>query len=269
MYEAERNEGETFNDYVDRIGPERFTDEVKDLSLPVEFSVETMNTFIDWSQQRALPGRPRRRRVRGVMTLARRQSSATPPSGSTASRSPARSRRRRASCSTSRRGSRRSGFDVFTLDTGVLFAETHETWARLRAPLRHEHRGAAAASARPPVGDRPRRVLRGAQGRPAARAPRRRRRVGHRRAPRPGGDAGEHRGDLLGRRSTACSRSRRSRAGRRRTSGATSTSAGCRTTSCTTAATPRSAACRARSRARAATGRWSGTGKLECGLHAA
>jgi sulfite reductase beta subunit-like hemoprotein len=50
MYEAEREEGETFNAYVDRIGETRFTDEVKDLSLPVEFSVETMNTFIDWSK---------------------------------------------------------------------------------------------------------------------------------------------------------------------------------------------------------------------------
>ncbi|MDQ3739828.1 MAG: nitrite/sulfite reductase [Actinomycetota bacterium] len=50
MYEAERNDGETFNQYVERIGETRFTDEVKDLALPVEFSVETMNTFIDWSK---------------------------------------------------------------------------------------------------------------------------------------------------------------------------------------------------------------------------
>jgi sulfite reductase beta subunit-like hemoprotein len=50
MYEGERNDGETFNQYVERIGEERFTQEVKDLSLPVEFSVETMNTFIDWSK---------------------------------------------------------------------------------------------------------------------------------------------------------------------------------------------------------------------------
>jgi sulfite reductase beta subunit-like hemoprotein len=50
MYETERTEGETFNAYVERIGEARFTDEVKDLSLPVEFSVETMSTFIDWSK---------------------------------------------------------------------------------------------------------------------------------------------------------------------------------------------------------------------------
>ncbi|HEX8084032.1 MAG TPA: nitrite/sulfite reductase [Solirubrobacteraceae bacterium] len=50
MYEAERNDGETFNRYVERVGEQRFTDEVKELSLPVEFSVESMNMFIDWSK---------------------------------------------------------------------------------------------------------------------------------------------------------------------------------------------------------------------------
>ena len=50
LYEAERTDGETFNQYVDRVGEQHFTDQVKDLSLPVEFSVETMNTFIDWSK---------------------------------------------------------------------------------------------------------------------------------------------------------------------------------------------------------------------------
>jgi sulfite reductase beta subunit-like hemoprotein len=50
MYEAERHNGETFNQYVDRIGDQRFTDEVKDLALPIEFSLESMNAFIDWSK---------------------------------------------------------------------------------------------------------------------------------------------------------------------------------------------------------------------------
>jgi sulfite reductase (ferredoxin) len=50
MYEAERDEGETFNAYVARVGEERFTEVVKDLSLPAEFSVESMNLFIDWSK---------------------------------------------------------------------------------------------------------------------------------------------------------------------------------------------------------------------------
>ena len=51
MYQAERNDGETFNQYFERVGEQRFSDEVRDLALPVEFSVESMNTFIDWSKQ--------------------------------------------------------------------------------------------------------------------------------------------------------------------------------------------------------------------------
>jgi sulfite reductase beta subunit-like hemoprotein len=51
MYEAERTEGETFRDYTDRVGTSRFEDEVKhDLALPVEFSIDTMNTFMDWDR---------------------------------------------------------------------------------------------------------------------------------------------------------------------------------------------------------------------------
>jgi len=50
MYEAERTDGEVFNDYVARVGTERFEKEVKELSLPVEFSLETMNTFMDWDR---------------------------------------------------------------------------------------------------------------------------------------------------------------------------------------------------------------------------
>jgi sulfite reductase beta subunit-like hemoprotein len=48
LYEAERTEGEQFNDFVERIGTERFEAEVKELTLPAEFSLETMNQFIDW-----------------------------------------------------------------------------------------------------------------------------------------------------------------------------------------------------------------------------
>ncbi|HEV3000960.1 MAG TPA: nitrite/sulfite reductase [Solirubrobacteraceae bacterium] len=50
MYQAERTGGETFNQFVARVGEERFTDEVRDLGLPVEFGIETMNAFIDWSR---------------------------------------------------------------------------------------------------------------------------------------------------------------------------------------------------------------------------
>ncbi|MEI2703246.1 MAG: nitrite/sulfite reductase [Baekduia sp.] len=51
MYEAERTEGETFKQYATRVGTVRFEEEVKgDLALADEFSLETMNTFIDWDR---------------------------------------------------------------------------------------------------------------------------------------------------------------------------------------------------------------------------
>jgi len=53
LYEAERAEGEEFNTFADRAGAPRFEAEVKDLTLPAEFSLETMQQFIDW--QRATP----------------------------------------------------------------------------------------------------------------------------------------------------------------------------------------------------------------------
>jgi sulfite reductase beta subunit-like hemoprotein len=50
MYEAERLDGEEFNAFAERVGTKRFEDEVRELALPIEFSLETMNTFIDWSR---------------------------------------------------------------------------------------------------------------------------------------------------------------------------------------------------------------------------
>ena len=50
LYEAERNEGEEFNAFVERVGTEQFEELVKDLALPAEFSLETMQQFIDWSR---------------------------------------------------------------------------------------------------------------------------------------------------------------------------------------------------------------------------
>ena len=50
MYEAEREDGEEFNAFATRVGEERFVAEVKELALPVEFSLENMNHFIDWSR---------------------------------------------------------------------------------------------------------------------------------------------------------------------------------------------------------------------------
>jgi sulfite reductase (ferredoxin) len=50
MYEAERSEGENFEAYAERVGNERFEAEARDLTLPVEFSLETMGEFIDWKR---------------------------------------------------------------------------------------------------------------------------------------------------------------------------------------------------------------------------
>ena len=50
LYESERNDGEPFNDFVERIGVERFEAEVKQLTMPAEFSLETMDQFIDWNR---------------------------------------------------------------------------------------------------------------------------------------------------------------------------------------------------------------------------
>jgi sulfite reductase beta subunit-like hemoprotein len=49
-YREERLEGEEFNAFVDRVTPSRFEEIVKDLSMPIEFGLETMNQFIDWSR---------------------------------------------------------------------------------------------------------------------------------------------------------------------------------------------------------------------------
>ncbi|MEA2140646.1 MAG: hypothetical protein QOC91_745, partial [Solirubrobacteraceae bacterium] len=50
QYEANRNDGEEWNEYLARVGAGELEAEVKDLSLPVDFGLETMNTFIDWNR---------------------------------------------------------------------------------------------------------------------------------------------------------------------------------------------------------------------------
>ncbi|HWG07564.1 MAG TPA: nitrite/sulfite reductase [Solirubrobacteraceae bacterium] len=50
QYEANRNDGEEWNEYFERVGSEELEAAVKDLSMPVDFSLETMNQFIDWNR---------------------------------------------------------------------------------------------------------------------------------------------------------------------------------------------------------------------------
>ncbi len=49
-YEANREDGEEWNEYLARIGTAELEAQVKDLSMPVDFGLETMNTFIDWKR---------------------------------------------------------------------------------------------------------------------------------------------------------------------------------------------------------------------------
>jgi sulfite reductase (ferredoxin) len=50
LYESERAEGEEFNAFAERAGAERFEAEIKELTMPAEFSLETMQQFIDWNR---------------------------------------------------------------------------------------------------------------------------------------------------------------------------------------------------------------------------
>jgi sulfite reductase beta subunit-like hemoprotein len=50
FYESDRLPGEEFNAFADRVGPTEFEARVKDLTMPIEFSLQTMNYFVDWTK---------------------------------------------------------------------------------------------------------------------------------------------------------------------------------------------------------------------------
>jgi sulfite reductase beta subunit-like hemoprotein len=50
FYESEREEGELFRAFVDRVSAAEFEAQVKDLALPIEFNLDNMNHFIDWNR---------------------------------------------------------------------------------------------------------------------------------------------------------------------------------------------------------------------------
>jgi sulfite reductase beta subunit-like hemoprotein len=50
LYQEKREDDEEFNAFVERMGEKEFEDAVRELALPVEFSLETMNHFIDWAR---------------------------------------------------------------------------------------------------------------------------------------------------------------------------------------------------------------------------
>ncbi len=49
-YESSRNDEEEWTDFVERVGTGELEALVKDLSMPVDFGLETMNQFIDWNR---------------------------------------------------------------------------------------------------------------------------------------------------------------------------------------------------------------------------
>jgi len=50
FYESERVDGEEFRAFVDRVGAPEFEAKVRDLTMPIEFNLENMNHFVDWSR---------------------------------------------------------------------------------------------------------------------------------------------------------------------------------------------------------------------------
>jgi sulfite reductase beta subunit-like hemoprotein len=50
LYESQRLDGEEFNAFVDRVGPAEFEARVSDLTMPIEFNLENMSYFVDWSR---------------------------------------------------------------------------------------------------------------------------------------------------------------------------------------------------------------------------
>ncbi len=50
LYQRERNDGEEFNEFFDRVGEEPFMAAAQDLTLPPDFGPETLPMFIDWER---------------------------------------------------------------------------------------------------------------------------------------------------------------------------------------------------------------------------
>jgi sulfite reductase beta subunit-like hemoprotein len=50
FYESDRLEGEYFGAFADRVGAAEFEQRVKDLTMPIEFNLENMSYFIDWTK---------------------------------------------------------------------------------------------------------------------------------------------------------------------------------------------------------------------------
>ncbi len=50
FYQEERDPGEAFNAFAERVGTKSFEERIRDLAMPVEFNLENFNHFIDWER---------------------------------------------------------------------------------------------------------------------------------------------------------------------------------------------------------------------------
>ena len=164
------SDGEEFNAFVARVGTAAFEERVKDLTMPIEFSLENMNYFIDWTENAAVPGRARRGRVRGLSLTARRLDRDRPdleqarppqevlaygvehfhPRLTTGLLLPEGGVGPRRTCSARSTPEAK----LFTIDTGVLFPETLATWKRFEERFGLADRGDRRARARARPGPR-------------------------------------------------------------------------------------------------------------------
>jgi sulfite reductase beta subunit-like hemoprotein len=53
LYQERREDGEEWRDFATRIGGPELEGAVKDLSMPVEFSLENLDVFVDWKGKQA------------------------------------------------------------------------------------------------------------------------------------------------------------------------------------------------------------------------
>ena len=51
LYQRERESGEEFNDFFDRVGQDPFVAAAQDLTLPPDFGADTLSMFIDWERE--------------------------------------------------------------------------------------------------------------------------------------------------------------------------------------------------------------------------
>ena len=268
-YEAEREDGEEFNAFAERVGPDELHRAGQGPVHARGVQPREHGLLHRLEARRALPGHPGRGRVRGRSRRPRRRGRSLERAARGAPSAPrARLLLPEGGVGAAAHAARSIVPDarVFTIDTGVLFPETYATWRELeqRYGVKVEVFDAASPTAR--------------RGRPSTAAARAKVAAleealdgldawitGLRREQAPTRAAAPR--AQLGRARAASGRSTRWPTGPRRTCGATSPSTTCPTTRCTTRATPRSAARPAPSPAPAARAAGPAQDKTECGLH--